>query len=133
MGFNVGDTGAPNLSHNQRIHPLGQCTDLNAISWTVATFQTHLAPTEIDTPTVTGSTHIRKGYTYSQPLPTDMPFFPSQRYKMPPYLQGSTLSHTRGHRNSSRKTGSTGMDSTFTAIRDWERRLFTSPPAPPSI
>ena len=32
MRIRVGDTGAPGLSQNHRIHLLGQCTDINAIS-----------------------------------------------------------------------------------------------------
>ena len=31
MVFREGDTRAPGLSQNQRVHLLGQCTDLNAI------------------------------------------------------------------------------------------------------
>jgi hypothetical protein len=90
MGFTVGDTGAPGFSHNQRIHLLGQGTNLNAIFLTVATIRAHLVPTDIDTPIAFGSTHTRGGYIFYQPSPTleDTSFFLVQRYIMPPSLQG---------------------------------------------
>jgi hypothetical protein len=41
MGFQVGDTGAQGFSQDQRNHLLGQCTDINAVSWMVATNRVH--------------------------------------------------------------------------------------------
>ncbi len=78
MGFPVGDTGAPDISQNQRAQQLDCYTDLSAISWAMVTIRAHLVSTEKDTPTLAGSTHKVKGYTYPQPLPTlaDIPVFP---------------------------------------------------------
>jgi hypothetical protein len=36
MGFSVGDTAAPSLAANHRIHLLGQCTDLDLLSWVLS-------------------------------------------------------------------------------------------------
>ena len=36
MGFTRGDTTAPGLTPEQRIHLLGQCTDLNILTWTLS-------------------------------------------------------------------------------------------------
>ena len=72
MDFIVGDTRAPDLSHL-----LGRCSDLNAISWTLATIKARIAATEGDTPIVDGPEHQGQGFTYSQPLTTraDKPNF----------------------------------------------------------
>jgi len=60
MGIRVGDTGAWGLFQNQRVQLLGQCTDLNAISWLMATIQAHLVPTDTNTPDVIVSTHLKR-------------------------------------------------------------------------
>jgi hypothetical protein len=91
MGFHVGDTGAPYLSHNQRIHLLGQCTDLNAICWTMGKIRANLVTTEVNTPTEEESIHRSEGFTYSQPLPTlvDTTLLHARHYRRPPSSQGS--------------------------------------------
>jgi hypothetical protein len=48
MGFPVGDTGAPNLSKNERTQLLGRCTDINAISWTLAIIRAYTAAAAAD-------------------------------------------------------------------------------------
>jgi hypothetical protein len=63
MGFLVGDTGAPGISRKKRIRFLGQCTDLNAISWMVATLWAHRVPTGNNAPNEAVSTDMRGGYT----------------------------------------------------------------------
>jgi hypothetical protein len=77
-GFGVRGTGAPGLSQAHRIHLLGQCTDLNAIPWTIATIRSHLVSTTTNTPEEVAPAHLLGGYTSSQPLPAlvDMPLFP---------------------------------------------------------
>jgi hypothetical protein len=67
MGFQVGDAGSPDLSPPQRVYLLGQCTDLNAISWTVATMRSHLVLTAIATPTTYGPPLPGTSYIFSQP------------------------------------------------------------------
>ena len=37
MGFHIGDTAAPTLAETQRRHLLGQCIDVNLLSWLVRT------------------------------------------------------------------------------------------------
>ena len=37
MGFAPGDTTAPNLTEEQRRHLLGQCIDINLLSWLIRT------------------------------------------------------------------------------------------------
>jgi hypothetical protein len=70
MGFSVGDTAAPSLTANERIHLLGQYTDLNLLSWTLsvtkhASIGTPIGPlrTQPDTPG-------NDTYIFSQPLPS---------------------------------------------------------------
>ena len=90
MGFRVGDTRALGLSPKQRIHIFGLCTDLDAISWMVATIRAHLASTDANTPEETVSTSMRGGYTSFHPLPTlsDMPLFPMRADTEPPLPRG---------------------------------------------
>ncbi len=70
MRLRVGDTGAPGLSQKQRDHLLGQCIDLNAIAWTVATIRVHLTLKGQAAPNVVEATHLREGSTSFQPLST---------------------------------------------------------------
>jgi hypothetical protein len=46
MGFRVGDTAALGLSEAQRDQLLGQCTDLNTLTWTISTIRRHTLPAE---------------------------------------------------------------------------------------
>jgi hypothetical protein len=39
MGFRVGDTTGHGLSEAQRVQLLGQCTDLNTLTWTISTIR----------------------------------------------------------------------------------------------
>jgi hypothetical protein len=41
MGFRVGETAAPGLSDAQRVQLLGQCTDLNTLTWNKSTICRH--------------------------------------------------------------------------------------------
>ena len=90
MGFPVGDTGAPDLSHNHRTQLLGRCTDLNAISWTLAIIRAHTADAAADIPAVAGPPHQVQGYSFSQLLTTmaDIPVFPIQHSKRTPSFHG---------------------------------------------
>ena len=69
MGFTSGDTAVGGLSPDQRIHILGQCTDLNILHWTLALVNAN--PTEAHN----SPTRVHPGipwedtYTFSQPLP----------------------------------------------------------------
>ncbi len=76
----MGNTGEPDLSQNQRTHLLGRCTDINAISWSLATITAHATAPAVDTPTVVGPPHQGHGYTSSHPLPAiaGIPVFPIQ-------------------------------------------------------
>ncbi len=69
MGFTSGDTAAEGLSPDQRIHILGQCTDLNILHWTLALVTTITA----EAPTSPTRAHPglpwENTYTFSQPLP----------------------------------------------------------------
>ncbi len=82
MGFRIGDTRVPGLSQHQRVHLLGQCTDLNAIAWTVTSIQTHLTLTGQATPNEVVAKYLKEGYTSSQPFPTmtDTPLLPERVY-----------------------------------------------------
>jgi hypothetical protein len=46
MGFRVGDRAAPSLSEAQRVQLIGQCTDLNTLTWTISTIRRHTLPKE---------------------------------------------------------------------------------------
>ena len=69
MGFTCGDTEATGLTPTQRIHILGQCTDLNMLEWTIAlassTSQGGHAPRQREHP----ASCLESTYTFSQPLP----------------------------------------------------------------
>ena len=69
MGFTRGDTAAAGLSPAQRIHILGQCTDLNILHWTLnqVTTNTEEAPTSPSR--AHSDTPWENTYTFSQPLP----------------------------------------------------------------
>ena len=69
MGFTSGDTAAEGLTPDQRIHILGQCTDLNIMHWTLTQVTTNTA----EAPTSPTRAHPglpwENTYTFSQPLP----------------------------------------------------------------
>ena len=69
MGITRGDTEAAGLTPEQRIHILGQCTDLNLLQWTVAlassTSLGHHTPHQREHP----GRLWKNTYTFSQPLP----------------------------------------------------------------
>ena len=69
MGFTSGNTEAAGLTPEQRIHILGQCTDLNFLHWTVAlassTSLGHHTPHLREHPGIPWE----NTYTFSQPLP----------------------------------------------------------------
>jgi hypothetical protein len=69
MGFTYGDTEATGLTPAQRIHILGQCTNLNMLHWAIAlassTSRGHHTPRPRDHP----GRRWENTYTFSQPLP----------------------------------------------------------------
>jgi hypothetical protein len=102
MGFTSGDTAAGGLSPNQRMHILGQCTDLNILHWTLAT---------INTPTTRVATHPTRAqpdapwkntYTFSQPLHSqsrrgsDSPRRGPEKQPRSHHGDGSAPTHTLG-------------------------------------
>jgi hypothetical protein len=68
MGFTSGDTAAEGLSTEQRMHLLGQCTDLNILHWTLALIST--TPKEDHTPSTRVHPRVpwANTYTFSQQL-----------------------------------------------------------------
>ena len=62
MGFPLGDTGSLNLSQNHRSRLLDRCTDISAISWTLATIMAHTADAVAGTPIAVGPPHYGQGY-----------------------------------------------------------------------
>jgi len=78
MGFRVGYTAASCLSELQRVQLLGQCTDLNTITWTISTIRTHTLSAEHNPMCTPSPTHGSGGFTSSLALPgvMDIPFLP---------------------------------------------------------
>ena len=69
MGFTRGDTEARGLTPEQRIHILGQCTDLNLLHWAIA-FATYASPgRHTQNPREHPGRPWENTYTFSQPLP----------------------------------------------------------------
>ena len=78
MGFRVGYFAARGLSKLQRDQVLGQCTDLNTITWTISTIRTHTSFAEHDPRCTPSPTQQFGGYTSCLALPgmRDIPFPP---------------------------------------------------------
>ena len=69
MGFTSGDTEAGGLSPGQRIHILGQCTNLNILRWTLAQANTTSSEDRASHPREHPGRPWEHTYTVSQPLP----------------------------------------------------------------
>ena len=68
MGFTSGDTEAEGLSPSQRIHILGQCTDLNILQWTLTKVSTASPENCASHPREHPGIPREHTYTFSQPL-----------------------------------------------------------------
>ncbi len=97
MGFRVRDTAAYGLSEAQRVQMLGQCTDLDVLTWITSTIRKHTLPLEHDpqgpsTPTQQWNTFVldlpHLGDT-PMPLPRGTP-----ADTLPPHLAPSPLQWT---------------------------------------
>jgi hypothetical protein len=122
MGFTCGDTEATGLTPTQRIHILGQCTDLNLLQWAVAlassTSQEGHAPRQREHPAICWEST----YTLSPPLPNL-----EEAHTLPrgntPSQQDSGGTRTPPHpnlgpRGSYQRHGSTPMARTSKATHD---------------
>jgi hypothetical protein len=69
LGFTNGDTEAGELSPSQRIHILGQCTDLHILHWTLAQASTASSENRDSHPREHPGIPWQHTYTFSQPLP----------------------------------------------------------------
>jgi len=78
MGFRVGDIAALGLSELQRVQLLGQCTNLDTITWTISTICTHMLPAEHAPRCTPSPTHGSGGFMSFLALPgvMDIPFIP---------------------------------------------------------
>jgi hypothetical protein len=69
MGFTSGETEAAGLTPEQRIHILGQCTDLNLLHWTNALANSTSLGHHTPHPREHPDSPWENAYTFSQPLP----------------------------------------------------------------
>ena len=77
MGFRViGDTTAPGLSESQRVQLLGQCTDLNTMTWTISTICKLTSPVERNPRGTPSPTHSNGTSCLALPRLMDTSFLP---------------------------------------------------------
>ena len=79
MGFRVGDTPAPGLSESQRVQFLGQCADLDIMTWTISTIRMLTLHVERDPQCTPSLTHWNGTSCLDLPSLMDTPSLPPIR------------------------------------------------------